>query len=243
MESIEERIKIFTENVNKKNAESRCLEVATNGKVLFGKEKISLNGIIVGIKVPFDDLYSLDFYNGNCELITLDIDLEKDLNNEALRLRTSINTMNIKDKSTFDELQYTQDYIEGFSDGDKYRLCDEYNCSPSELAERMLDDNDIEDIIRDCISFDYNNNEYLSMWISSLDINSLEKDLDSDEKIIWLDNNYNLIKKLDIFSFNVFGENADLTVENMQAIAKIINEICQKGNVLDNVMQKLTENN
>ena len=158
MESREERIKIFTENVNKKNVESRCLEVATNGKVFFGKEKISLNGIIVGIKVPFDDLYSLDFYNGNCELVTLDIDLEKDLNNDMLRLRTSINTMGIKDKGT-------------------------------------------------------------------------------------LDNNYNLIKKLDIFSFNVFGENADLTVENMQAIAKIINEICQKGNVLDNVMQKLTENN
>ena len=243
MESIEERIKIFTENVNKKNAESRCLEVATNGKVLFGKEKISLNGIIVGIKVPFDDLYSLDFYNGNCELVTLDIDLEKDLNNDMLRLRTSINTMGIKDKGTLDDWQYIQDYIDGFSDGDKYKLCENYDCSPSELASRMLDDNYIEDIIGDCISFDYNNNEYLSMWSSSLGINSLKKDLDSDEKIIWLDNNYNLIKKLDIFSFNVFGENADLTVENMQAIAKIINEICQKGNVLDNVMQKLTENN
>lgn len=243
MESIEERIKIFTENINRKNVENRCLEGATNGKAFFGKDRVSLNGIIIGMKVADDDLYSLDFYNGNCELITLDLDIEQDLNNEKLRLRTSINTMELRDKSTLDDWQYTQDYIDGFSDGEKYSLCEDFDCPPSELANTMLENNGIEDIIGDCISYEYNDNEYLLMWHSMGGLDFLEKELDDDEKLIWLDNNYDLIKKINTFAYNYPNETPDLTIDNMKTIAKFVNEICQKGNVLDNIIEKLTENN
>lgn len=241
MESIEERIKIFRENILQGKIEKRCRENPYYGKFCLSSDKAEFNGIVVGAIIPKDENYNLDFYDNNVALISLDLSLKKDLNNDNLRFNINGNRLRLADLSTINEYDYVEDYIDCFSKEKLYTMCEDYDCSPSELPDKLLEDLGIEGMIGDCGIFQHNDNDYILTFDSGWDLFHIIKNVDETKKIIWFDNAIDFVNEIKKHEYDVFGNTPDLTKENIIEIAKAVNNICEKDNVLDDFMNKIEE--
>ena len=242
MESIEKRIEFFESVLKQDLVENRCEEVEYGSKFIIGSNFAKMEGIVIGAVVPKEDMCNLDYYYGNVGIITLDLDIEKDLNNDKLRFRINGNRLRLYDMESFNEEEYVENYVEEFGYEEKYRLCEQYDCSPSELVSELIKNEDIRDIIGDCGIVNVNDNDYLVMFDSGWDLYSIIKDIQEDEKIIWFGNPIELLETIKKYAYSLSNEVNDLTMDDLYKIGVTVNEICKEQNVLNKIIDYAKEN-
>lgn len=103
-------------------------------------EKVLIENLVIGYIKPKDDNVYLDFYHTNLLAVTVDVQIEQDLNGEGLRLSVNNGTFKICIMSSINELEYTEDMLDGLGKEYLYDLLERYNCSPYDLAQEYLDD-------------------------------------------------------------------------------------------------------
>lgn len=103
-------------------------------------EKVLIENLVIGYIKPKDDNVYLDFYHTNLLAVTVDVQIEQDLNGEGLRLSVNNGTFKICIMSSINELEYTEDMLDGLGKEYLYDLLEKYNCSPYDLAQEYLDD-------------------------------------------------------------------------------------------------------
>lgn len=242
MESIEERINVFEKTLNKELVEKRCDEIKYCSMCNIGSRFAKINGIVIGAIVPKENTCNLDFYDGNVGIITLDLEIEKDLNNDKLRLRINGNRLRLHDMNAFDLENYVESYVEDFGYEDKYKLCEQYDCSPSQLVDEITKNEDITEIIGDCAIVNREDKDYLVMFDSGWDLYNIIRNIQEDEKIIWFDETMELLKSIEKYFYNYSNEREDLTIESVKEIANTINLICKEQNIFDKIIQYIEEN-
>lgn len=242
MESIEKRIKFFESVLKQDLVENRCEEVEYGSKFIIGSNFAKMEGIVIGAVVPKEDMCNLDYYYGNVGIITLDLLIEKDLNNDKLRFRINGNRLRLYDMESFNEEEYVENYVEEFGYEEKYRLCEQYDCSPSELVSELIKNEDIRDIIGDCGIVNVNDNDYLVMFDSGWDLYSIIKDIRENEKIMWFGKPIELLETIRKYAYSYSNELGDLTKNDLYEIGITINKICEEQNILSKIIDYTKEN-
>lgn len=242
MESIKERIEFFGNTLRQDLVENRCEEIEYGSKFIIGSNFAKMEGIVIGAVVPKEDMCNLDYYYGNVGIITLDLDIEKDLNNDKLRFRINGNRLRLYDMESLDEEEYVENYVDEFGYEEKYRLCEQYDCSPSELVSELIKNEDIADIIGDCATVNIDDNDYLVMFDSGWDLYHIIKDIQEDEKIIWFGNPIELLETIRKYAYSYSKEIDDLTMDNLYEIGITVNKICKEQNILNKIIDYTKEN-
>lgn len=109
-------------------------------RLSYYKEEVLIENLVIGYIKPKDDNVYLDYSHTNLLAVTVDVQIEQDLNGEGLRLRVNNGTFNICIMSSINELEYTENMLDGFDKEYLYDLLEKYNCSPYDLAQEYLDD-------------------------------------------------------------------------------------------------------
>lgn len=242
MESIKERVEFFEKVLRKDLVENRCEEIGYGGNFIVGSNFVKMEGIIIGAVVPKEDMCNLDYYYGNVGIITLDLLIEKDLNNDKLRFRINGNRLRLIDMAIFNGEEYVENYIEGFGYEEKYKLCEQYDCSPSQLASELLENEDITDIIGDSGLVNVDDNEYLVMFDSGWDLYHIIKDIRENEKIMWFGKPIELLETIRKYAYSYSNELGDLTKNDLYEIGITINKICEEQNILSRIIDYIKEN-
>ena len=197
-------------------------------------ERVVIDNVVIGYilpKIGLSNKCNIDFYEGNVFLITVDITIEKDLNGEKLRLWVNNGTFQVVDIENFDVKEYVDDMLNSWDKETLYDMLERYNCSPSDLAERYLDDLEIEEVVGDLYTQEINNHTYGVKWKSLQGIDSIMKKIKEDEQAILFDNTFSIIKELEKMT------SKDLTDDDLYNIGVLINKMFKTD--YDNVLKEI----
>ena len=235
-----DKIKLLESVLNKDKIQARvngC--IYSNFKTY--NEKIKIDNLVIGYIRPKDEFCNscdIDFYRGNIKLVTLDFEIEKDLNSEKLVCRTNNGTFDLLDMESLDEIQYAEDSLSNYDDEIVLNMLRDYDCPMSELAETWLNDVGIEELIGDLRIQNINDKDYGIRWSSLQGLNSIIEDLKDNEEIILFDNAQKIISELNKY-YNVFNNN-ELTDDDLYNIGVLVNKLC-KTSFNDNVVKYILE--
>lgn len=236
-----ERLEVLRQKLNNEKVEERCNGLECSKFIDYGRG-IKIENMAIGYIRPKNDIPSVDFYEGNIQVVTIDIEVEKDLNNENLDLRINNGTFDLVDMETLDIEEYVRDMLDGFDRDSLYDLLEYYDCSPSDLAQCYIENNEIEEIVGDLyiqylIDKDEEDKQFGIKWSSFMDIESIIKDLREDEQLVLFDNAVSIIDELKKMKYSPFEETKDLTMEDMEKIADLINKLVNDDFKGDKVAQ------
>lgn len=216
------QIELFSSVLNKNKITNRA-NGCTCSDIRFYDDRVIIDNVVIGYIKPKDTVIDLDFDYTNLKLITVEIRIEKDLNGEGLRFWVNNGTFEVVDMDNFDELEYTERMLENWDKESLYDLLDRYDCSPSDLAERYLDDLGIECVVGDLyiqnIEEEYGTSSYGIKWSSLQGLDSILKDIKEDEQAILFDNALNIINDLETY----YGR--DLTDDDLYNIGVLVNKL------------------
>ena len=235
-----DKIKLLESVLNKDKIQARvngC--IYSNFKTY--NEKIKIDNLVIGYIRPKDEFCNscyIDFYRRNIKLVTLDFEIEKDLNSEKLVCRTNNGTFDLLDMESLDEIQYAEDSLSNYDDEIVLNMLRDYDCPMSELAETWLNDVGIEELIGDLRIQNINDKDYGIRWSSLQGLNSIIEDLKDNEEIILFDNAQKIISELNKY-YNVFNNN-ELTDDDLYNIGVLVNKLC-KTSFNDNVVKYVLE--
>ena len=106
-----DKIKLLESVLNKDKIQARVNGCAYSDIWIYN-EKIKIDNLVIGYIRPKDEFCNscdIDFYRGNIKLVTLDFEIEKDLNSEKLVCRTNNGTFDLLDMESLDEIEYAED--------------------------------------------------------------------------------------------------------------------------------------
>lgn len=232
----EDKIKLLENVLNKDKIQARVNGCAYSDIWIYN-EKIKIDNLVIGYIRPKDEFCNscnIDFYRGNIKLVTLDFEIEKDLNSEKLVCRTNNGTFDLLDMESLDEIEYAEDSLSNYDDETVLNMLREYDCPMSELAETWLNDVGIEELIGDLRIQNINDKDYGIRWSSLQGLNSIIEDLKDNEEIILFDNAQEIISELNKY-YNVFNNN-ELTDDDLYNIGVLVNKLC-KTSFDDNVVK------
>ena len=235
-----DKIKLLESVLNKDKIQARVNGCAYSDMWIYN-EKIKIDNLVIGYIRPKDEFCNscdIDFYRGNIKLVTLDFEIEKDLNSEKLVCRTNNGTFDLLDMESLDELEYAEDSLSNYDDKTVLNMLREYDCPMSELAETWLNDVGIEELIGDLRIQNINDKNYGIRWSSLQGLNSIIEDLKDNEEIILFDNAQKIISELNKY-YNVFNNN-ELTDDDLYNIGVLVNKLC-KTSFNDNVVKYVLE--
>lgn len=214
----EKQIKLLSSVLNKNKILSRKNGCVVS-KFVMRNDMVKLDSVVIGYIKPKNDIFYLDFERTNLSLITIDINIEKDLNGEKLRLWINNGTMEVIDMVDFDEEEYTENSLEGLGKDIVYDMLNRYDCRPSELAERYLQDVGIEEVVGDFHIQEIKDESFGIKYSSSQDLDSIMENLKEDKQAILFDNAIEVIEKLKKF------KSKDLSNEDLNNIGILINKL------------------
>lgn len=235
-----DKIKLLESVLNKDKIQARVNGCAYSDIWIYN-EKIKIDNLVIGYIRPKDEFCNscdIDFYRGNIKLVTLDFEIEKDLNSEKLVCRTNNGTFDLLDMESLDEIEYAEDSLSNYNDEIVLNMLRDYNCPMSELAETWLNDVGIEELIGDLRNQNINDKDYGIRWSSLQGLNSIIEDLKDNEEIILFDNAQEIISELNKY-YNVFNNN-ELTDDDLYNIGVLVNKLC-KTSFNDNVVKYVLE--
>lgn len=247
MESREERIKLLSSLLNKEKIEKRCNGAECSDFYIYN-DKIKINNMVIGYIRPKKDIPSVDFYGGNLQIVTIDIEVEKDLNNENLDLRIGNGTQDLIDMETLNVEEYVENMIEDFDKETVFDMLKYYDCSPSELVDCYIENTEITEIVGDldlqCLNYENEENHEFGLKFSSyMDLDSIIKYLREDEQLILFDDSINIIDKLKKYKYTPFEKTEDLTMSDIKEIAELINSLVKDNFEGKNVIQYILDEN
>lgn len=236
----ENKIKLLESVLNKDKIQQRV-----NGCIYSNfrtySEKIKIENLVIGYIRPkneFGNSCDVDFYRGNIRLVTLDFEIEKDLNSEKLVCRTNNGTFDLLDMESLDEIEYAEDSLSNYDNEIVLNMLRNYDCPMSELAETWLNDVGIEELIGNLKIQNINDKDYGIRWSSSQRLQSIIEDLKDNEEIILFDNAQEIISELNKY-YNVFNNN-ELADDDLYNIGVLVNKLC-KTSFDDNIVKYILE--
>lgn len=240
------RIKKLSEILNWKNINTRTSELELGAYFINNINEIKINGVIIGAVVPKNnENLDLNFYNSNVELITLDLEIEKDLNNENLDLRVTGNGLyfsNMLDETESEE--YIKNYLEELEYGTKdvvFDMLKQYDCSYTDLPGEILADEGLVGFIGDSQELEYNTKNYFLRFNRGWDIKNLINDINELSEVVFFDNSCMIIDELLKYHYTPFEDTKDLSLEDVENIGHLINDIVKTDKVVPQLMEILGE--
>lgn len=239
------RIKKLSEILNWKNINTRTSELELGAYFINNISEIKICGIIIGAVVPKNREFDLNFYDSNVELITLDLEIEKDLNNENLDLRVTGNGLyfsNMLDETESEE--YIKNYLEELEYGTKdvvFDMLKQYDCSYTDLPGEILADEGLIGFIGDSQELEYNNKNYFLRFNRGWDIKNLINDINELSEVVFFDNSCMIIDELLKYHYTPFEDTKDLSLEDVENIGHLINDIVKTDKVVPQLMEILGE--
>ena len=203
-------------------------------------DKIEINNLVIGYIKPKNGNCFIEFDKRDLKLVTMDFELEKDLNSEKMVCRVNNGTFEVFDMNSFDELEYVEDFLDDIDESFVLGLLKQYDCSYSELAERYLDDYGIEDIVGDMKIQEIQDDRFGIVCQSIEGLDSIYEDLNENNEIVLFDNAKESIENIKKYC-NVFNSKV-LNDDDLYNIGISINKICKSNFDDTGVVGKILKN-
>lgn len=191
------------------------------------KDEIKIKYLPIGYIRPKDEDCNLDFYKGNIGIVTVDIEIDKDLNGEKLVFHVNNEVFEVFDMDTLDILEYAQNFIDEMDKDFIYKMLERYDCRPSELAQEYVDDLGVEYVIGDTYLDDtIEDKEYGIRSNAYMDLKRIEEELEErkqNKEVVLFGNYRQIINDLEQYR-NALGTKI-LTDDDIYNIGVLVNKL------------------
>lgn len=228
-ECLEKRIKQieFLSTVLNKNKIQEMVNKFGKASFDIYKDEIKIECLPIGYIRPKDEDCNLDFYNGNIGIVTIDIEIDKDLNGEKLVFHTNNEVFEVFDMDTLDILEYAQNFIDEMDKDFVYEMLERYDCRPSELAQEYIDDLGVEYVLGDTyLDNTIEDREYGIRSNAYMDLERIEEELKErkqNKEVVLFGNYRQIINDLEQYR-NALGTKI-LTDDDIYNIGVLVNKL------------------